>query len=211
MTIKIFEVARNYVELPHQIKALRLLQSELDKAGLTSDECEWVKTFRTPLKAPITPEGKSVAASESIRKGYTGLIDWNNPRCYISEFFTVAEVTQGDRRRIPLINSPAERNILVLARELDKVRKAWGPIGVTSWYRPEPINTQVGGVRDSKHTIGLAADIYPIVGNISDFQTWLDKRWGDALGYGAKKGFVHVDCRFSGGFNRIMNRVRWDY
>lgn len=212
MAISVIDVAKNYANLPQQIKGLKILQAEMSSLGLTADTCEWVEQFRMEPDAPVALPGKSIAAAESVRGSYyTGIIDWQNPRCYISEYFTVAEVTQNDRRRIPTIGSSAGNNILALARELDKIRKAYGPIGVTSWYRPEPINSQVGGVRNSKHCLGLAADIYPLNDSILDLQHWLDKRWGDALGYGAHKGFVHVDIRGGGGFDRVASRVRWDY
>jgi uncharacterized protein YcbK (DUF882 family) len=94
-----------------------------------------------------------------------------------------------------------------LARELDKVREAWdNPIGVTSWYRPEPINSEVGGVANSQHTLGAAADIYTMDGRDTEFEEWLDtKAWTDkALGYGVAsgRGFTHVDLR---------KDLRWTY
>lgn len=211
MAINILSVATNFAELPHQEKALSLLQVELSKVGLTADTCAWVREFRTEVEAPTAPPGLSIAAAESVREAYTGIVDWYNPRCYVSQHFTVAEVTQGDRRRIPVQGSTAAENILKLAQELDKIRLVYGPLGVTSWYRPEPINSQVRGVRGSKHTLGLAADIYPLNDSIINFQHWLDKRWGDALGYGARKGFVHVDIRGGGGLNKEAGRIRWNY
>lgn len=215
MAINIKDAAKFYAELPNQDKGLDLLQIELSKVGLTADSCVWVQEYRKEPEAPIAPEGKSIAASESVRSHYTGEINWNNPRCYVSEYFTVQEVTQGDRRRIPQADSSAAKSILKLAKELDKVRKAWGhPLGISSWYRPEPINAQKGGVRGSKHTLGLAADIYPLDGgSVLDLQRWLDHRWLDALGYGAPKGFVHLDIRGDGGLNKLglRGKVRWHY
>lgn len=213
MAISILKVAEHYAELPHQDKALQLLQTELSKAGLTADTCEWVKEFRSEPEAPKAPPGMSIAAKESERNpGYTGTIDWRNPHCYISKYFTVLEVTLGDRRRVPIKGSQNEKNILTLAKELDIVRDAWGgPLGVTSWNRPEPINSQVKGVEGSKHCLGLAADVFPIDGDILKFQAWLDPLWGDALGYGAKKGFVHLDNRSGGGFKKERIRIRWNY
>ena len=86
------------------------------------------------------------------------------------------------------------------------MREAWGsPLLVNSWYRPPDINRAVGGASNSQHLYGKAADIRPAQGNIYDFQKWLDNvAWKDkAVGYGAKKGFVHVDLR--------PGRIRWNY
>jgi hypothetical protein len=134
-------------------------------------------------------------------------INWNNPKAKVSRFFTVAEVTQNDSRRIPRNGSVEERNILKLAIELDKIREKWGaPIGVTSWYRPPQVNAEVGGVPNSQHINGSAVDIYDLSGRDYDFEAFLDQAWGDrALGYGVAsgRGFTHLDLR-PGGF-------RWNY
>lgn len=215
MAINIKDVAKYYAETKNQDRGLELLQIELSKLGLTADSCPWVVEFRKEPEAPVAEKGKSIAAGESQRGSYTGVIDWRNPRCFVSEYFTVAEVTQGDRRRIPRENSTEAQNILQLAKQLDKVRVAWGhPIGITSWYRPPIINAQVGGVNGSQHIYGLAADIYPLAGgSVQEMQKWLDHRWLDALGKGEKKGFVHLDVRGGGGLDKLglKGKIRWDY
>ena len=85
------------------------------------------------------------------------------------------------------------------------MREAWGhPLGVTSWYRPPNVEREVKG-SGANHPFGFAADIYPLGGgDIWAFQKWADKWWGKrgGLGYGAKKGFVHVDLR---------HYRRWNY
>lgn len=170
-----------------------------------------------PLKSLfgyIEAEKGSSAAKEADRQSKfdpTAPIDWHNNNAKISEYFTVGEVTQRDSQRIP--EGQVIQNVLKLALELDKIREAWGhPLGVTSWYRPKHINQAVGGSVYSQHIQGHAADIYPMSGGTDlDFQDWLDSRWEDALGYGAHRGFVHVDLRGGLGFTGKAGWVRWDY
>ena len=137
------------------------------------------------------------------------IINWNDPSCKISKYFSVGEVTNHDPVRKPR-SKKIEENAIALSHHLDQIREDWGkPIGVTSWYRPPEINKAVGGVPDSRHLLGSAADIYPIGGNVFEFQKWLDSRWQGALGYGAPRGFVHIDLRGIG--EGKLKRIRWNY
>lgn len=154
------------------------------------------------------------AAAESIRPEYdpTKPIIWTNPNCKISRYFSVAEVTNRDDRRIPT-DPEIIANILALAAELDKVRDEWGgPIGVTSWYRPPAINRAVGGVSNSQHIRGSAADVYSMIGRDDDFEVVLDRHWGGAVGFGvvSGRGFTHLDLR-GGGWRRGGGEYRWMY
>jgi hypothetical protein len=140
-------------------------------------------------------------------------IDWANPQCPISQHFSVGEVTKGEAERIPALGSEEECNIMRLAHQLDLIRDSWGAaIGVTSWYRPYEINLACGGVADSQHITGGAADIYPVEGDGQHFEEWLDIYWGGALGYGQHggRGFTHIDLR-GGGFKRGPGKIRWPY
>ena len=58
-------------------------------------------------------------------------------------------------------NDEAKAQLKRLAVEvLQPIRNAWGkPIKVTSGYRCQKLNTIVGGVKNSQHTLGQAADI----------------------------------------------------
>lgn len=150
----------------------------------------WKQSVHMGLPDKIGAESWAVLSQPCI------VPDWGNFSSKVSKYFTVGEVSQNSRERI--VYNPVHRaNVLRLAAELDKVREAWGkPLGVTSWYRPMPVEIRIGGSR-ANHPFGYAADIYPIGGDIYKFQAWLDKFWGKrgGLGYGAKKGFVHVDLR----------------
>lgn len=100
---------------------------------------------------------------------------------------------------------------LELCKFLEKVRAAFGnkPLIITSASRPEPINTQVGGAKNSEHTYDApskgAIDFYIEGANIYVVQDWCNKNWPYSLGYGALKGFVHLGIRES------KQRIRWDY
>ena len=100
---------------------------------------------------------------------------------------------------------------LELCKFLEKVRAAFGnkPLIITSASRPEPINTQVGGAKNSEHTYSApskgAVDFYIEGVDTYTVQTWCDKNWPYSLGYGAPKGFVHL------GMREGKPRVRWDY
>ncbi len=163
---------------------------------------EQVISSSTASKASVTAPNKHKFAS--FPQNWQE-VNWNDFNAPVSQHFTVKEVTKGDRRRIPQSND-IKSNIFTLAQELEKVRKAWGsPIIVTSWYRPPAINRAVRGASNSQHIYGKAVDIKPVKGDIYKFQSWLDKvAWKDkALGYGAPRGFVHLDLR--------PGNIRWNY
>lgn len=94
---------------------------------------------------------------------------------------------------------------------LEKARTAFGnkPLIITSASRPEPINSQVGGARNSEHTYSIpskgAIDFYVKDISVYQLQDWCDKHWPYSLGYGAPKGFVHVGIRES------RQKIRWNY
>ena len=72
--------------------------------------------------------------------------------------FTWGEATKNGTRIPP--NEDIVRNILALARELQRARNQIGrPFLINSWYRPPAVNQAVGGVSNSQHLYGRAADI----------------------------------------------------
>lgn len=128
-------------------------------------------------------------------------INWNDFNCLVTPNLTVGEILQWDKRRIPGGNDAAKVRLLNTANQYQAIRDAWkAPLGITSFYRPEPINTQVGGVPNSRHVTGEAFDCYPIAGNLNDFYRWIRVRWTGGLGDGRNRGFIHLDTRNGGGF-----------
>ena len=140
----------------------------------------------------ITSPGNASATPE---------LDWNSFNALITPNLTVGEVLQWDKRRTPSAGSSDRARIVKTAREFQRVRDAWGrPLGVTSFYRPEPINRQVGGVQNSRHVSGEAFDVYPVGASIDAFYQWIRTRWTGGLGDGRNKGFIHLDTRANGHF-----------
>ncbi len=86
---------------------------------------------------------------------------------------------------------------------LNRIRQAWGrPIIVNSAYRSPEHNRAVGGVVNSYHVLGLAADIRPEHSeDLADLQD-LCLDLNDHGGVGLYNTFVHVDARGV--------KARWD-
>lgn len=83
------------------------------------------------------------------------------------KYFTLKEFTRSRTAdKLGFFNTPLESDIqnldLLVSNILDPLRKAWGkPIIVTSGYRVPRLNEAVGGVKNSDHLYGRAADIVP--------------------------------------------------
>ena len=153
--------------------------------------------------------------SELPKAPPSGSIDWSDFSAAVGCYLTVGEVLQFDPRRCPSADSADIGRLLNTASQFDAVRRAWGnPLGVTSFYRPEPINSQVGGARGSQHVPGCAMDIYPIGQSLNEFYSWIYPRWTGGLGDGRNRGFLHLDTRGGGGFAPGAGRrpaAAWDY
>jgi len=80
-------------------------------------------------------------------------------------------------------------------RILDAARESAGlPFAITSGYRTPEHNERVGGVRNSAHTRGYAADIVARTPAIAmRIITALYEQGVQRFGYYHKQGFVHAD------------------
>ena len=67
-------------------------------------------------------------------------------------------------------NNRVRANLSALVSNvLDPLREAYGkPIVVTSGYRSEKLNRAVGGVKNSQHTLGHAADIRSVGDSVAE-------------------------------------------
>ena len=121
------------------------------------------------------------------------------PDAKVSEHFSLWEFRPGG---VPARGSQAAYKFIrlspALVRALEDIRaKAGEALHVTSSYRPPDYNRDVGGVSNSTHIDGLAADIY--CDGLSTEALYeiclkvIGPRGG--VGYYPKSGFVHVDLR----------------
>lgn len=131
---------------------------------------------------------------KTIRILEAGVIS-SDQKIYPGSHFTWGEFTK-NLTRIP-DNGAVVRNLVRLARHLDEVREYLGnrPITLTSVYRPPAINRACGGVTNSRHLFGDAADL--IVQGIPPHEVFkrLNEWHGDTGGLGDGKGFTHIDLR----------------
>jgi uncharacterized protein YcbK (DUF882 family) len=88
------------------------------------------------------------------------------------KYFTIAELSNSaTAKKRGLDNTPSQAVVANLTKLVDNVldplREAWGrPITVSSGYRSPNLNVAVGGVKNSQHVQGQAADL--VVGGKAD-------------------------------------------
>ncbi|MBW4516075.1 MAG: DUF882 domain-containing protein [Timaviella obliquedivisa GSE-PSE-MK23-08B] len=108
---------------------------------------------------------------------------------------TWGEATRNGERIPQLVDEV--NGIILLARQLQRARNQIGkPFNITSWYRPEPFNSQAGGVSNSQHLTGKAVDFW-VEGYTGrqlafEFLPW----WEGGVGTyaGARSDIVHLDA-----------------
>ena len=115
----------------------------------------------------------------------------------VAKNFTVAEFASKDGSRVVIIN-PA------LPEYLQKARDHFGkPLIITSGYRTTSHNIKVGGVSNSQHVFGNAADVYIPGVSVSELYNYLCEIAGNSCGIGIYDTFVHFDVR--------TTKSRFDY
>lgn len=142
--------------------------------------------------AEVVPDSKAGAQYKAVDPLAAPPLIKAFPDAQISKNFRLSEFRPGKHTYEYIRISPA------LIRALEDIRTRAGmPITVTSGYRPPDYNREIGGVSNSTHVDGLAADIY--CDGLSTAQLYeiceqvIGKRGG--VGYYPKSGFVHVDLR----------------
>lgn len=97
------------------------------------------------------------------------------------KYFTLEEfLTSSTARQKSLENLPSWQvieHLNELAMFLDGLREDWGSgINVSSGFRNVKLNKLVGGVENSIHRLGYAADIVPANGKMTEFKKFV-KNW----------------------------------
>jgi len=93
----------------------------------------------------------------------------------LEEFLTSSTARQKSIENLP--SWDIVEHLRELALFLDDLREAWGSgIKITSGFRNDALNSKVGGVENSIHRIGFAADIYPSNGKFEEFKRFV-KNW----------------------------------
>ena len=109
----------------------------------------------------------------------------------LSSNFRVQEFACGDGTDTVFV---APRLVMVL----QSIRSHFGKaVSIHSGYRTPPYNAKVGGVEDSQHTYGTAADISingVSVADVAAYARSIMPDWG-GVGIYKSQGFVHVDVR----------------
>ena len=134
------------------------------------------------------------------------------------KYFTIEELCASDTaERKKIDNTPNAdarlRMQRLIEQLLDPIRAAWGgPITVNSGYRSPALNKAVGGVSNSQHMKGEAADI--TVGSAGDNKRLFDKivelqKAGkiafDQLIDESNYAWVHVSYRSGKNRNQILH------
>jgi hypothetical protein len=148
--------------------------------------------FPNGWTADVVPDEEAGAEYQSVDRLAAAPLILAFPDAQISKNFRLSEFRPGKHSYEYIRLSPS------LVQALDDIRARTGrPINVTSGYRPPDYNREVGGVSNSTHIDGLAADIY--CDGLTTDQLYdiceqvIGTRGG--VGYYPKTGFVHVDLR----------------
>jgi hypothetical protein len=232
MSIKLLDVAKYFTGLPRQVKALEWFDASTGQ----QKQQVFARLYRNQsndsnISAQEIAEEPDINFVDAF-KYFEGIawqinaLNWlqvNTVPATLEEFARLwrsgppppkassasdywKQITHNQTR---LPHSQQERSNLERACDmLQELEKHLGvPLNLTSGFRPEPINSQVGGVPGFYHTTGLAADVYSDRMDDFELEQKLIQYWfaGGRGGVGrgmSYRGFVHVD----------LGPVRiWDY
>lgn len=147
---------------------------------------------RQPELAAVSFAQKPVDRGPTIKIPQIGNVYLGDPVVPGGSLFWY-ECTHGGKR----IPETAEvvNGMIRLARKLQPLRIEIGkPFFVTSWYRPQRINAEVGGAWDSRHMYGDAIDFYIKEYSADEMYEIFHPIWDGGLGTYPQKGVLHLDA-----------------
>ena len=132
----------------------------------------------------------------------------------LSEHFTLSEFTKSiTAERLGISNKPDYEQVLAMkhlcSEVLEPLRQHYGkPIRITSGFRCEALNRAVGGVGNSQHMLGEAADLsVPSEEVARDWFWWIVRNTDfDQLLFEHSRRlhnrWLHISCRWDSSGNR---------
>ena len=149
--------------------------------------------FPSGWTADVFPDEEAGEEYEAIDREAAAPLISAFPDAQLTKNFRLSEFRPGEHSYDLIRISPRLLNIL------EEIRSRVGdyPLHITSGYRPPAYNRKVGGVSNSAHIDGLAADIYSDYMDVSELYDICDSVIGDrgGVGYYPSDGFIHVDLR----------------
>lgn len=133
--------------------------------------------------------------------------------------FTLSEFIESSTAKWRMIDNTPDFDIVehldeLVGTILQPLRRAWGkPLTVSSGYRCPALNRAVGGVSNSAHLYGYAADI-TTTGDLDTFiefaERWMKAqgvKWDQSINESNKKGshWWHIAIRGAGGVQRCQS------
>lgn len=175
-----------YLEFPNVLGA-STAEALLELAGEATHQTP-SEALQAAVVKPAPPEASFKLPNSNSIVYCNGII----PGC---RHFTWGEATKNGAR-IPE-NPQVIQNIIRLAVYLEEVRSKCGDreVRINSFYRDKKSNIAVGGVSNSRHLLGDAADI--VVAGIQPLEVYrLLNTWhGNKGGLGRSPHFTHIDLR----------------
>jgi len=97
---------------------------------------------------------------------------------------------------------PCCKQVMLHSLLLQKVKglryKIQKPVIITSGYRCPEYNLKVGGVKNSYHLLGMAADVYVPGINLVDLLKVAEEIDFSGIGFYPQRNFLHLDIRPAG-------------
>lgn len=126
--------------------------------------------------------------------------DWISDHFYMGEFiYSAVAVEEGMDNTPPPEAQRAIRNLVI--KLLEPLRECANPpmgMHISSGYRSEELNRLVGGVENSQHLIGEAADIYTF-GSCGLLEALKRNKLNfDQAIYYRRRGFIHLSLKLTG-------------